>query len=110
MRALHAPCTLQGCFPLALMFLVLLSVAQASRQLTGEFQQHNEFTLTVTAQKRRQVLASPFCPEGCSPDGCVQDSTYGGLRCQRCQSNLVVVKSTGVCGELQLLLVPAGIA
>jgi hypothetical protein len=38
-----------------------------------------------------------FCPDGCAADGCVQDSTTAGLRCQVCSGNLLVNKVNGNC-------------
>lgn len=97
MRA-HAACT-------SFLLPFLLLTVQACRLTPGDVLNiDHEFVPSLKEPKaRRQLLVSPLCPEGCMPDGCVQDSTRGGLRCQKCQNNLVVVKTTGLCGELLLL-------
>jgi hypothetical protein len=48
---------------------------------------------------KRQLQQNAFCPEGCITDMCTQDSTIGGLRCQKCESNLMVNSTDGSCCE-----------
>lgn len=53
---------------------------------------HNSF--------RRQLKQSAFCPDGCDGNqNCIQDSTVGGLRCQKCKNNLRVSPIDGRCSE-----------
>lgn len=47
---------------------------------------------------RRQLSSFPTCPEGCHVDGCISDSTTGGLRCNKCVNNLIVLRASGQCG------------
>lgn len=61
------------------------------KHASGEFKSQH--------QAGRQLRSSALCPQGCSEGGCVADSTSGGLRCNKCDNNLVVVKTTGLCGE-----------
>lgn len=46
----------------------------------------------------RQLRQSAFCPDGCDgSQNCIQDSTAGGLRCQKCKNNLRVSPIDGRC-------------
>jgi hypothetical protein len=48
---------------------------------------------------QRQLQQNALCPEGCVNDMCIQDSTIGGLRCQKCESNLMINTTDGTCCE-----------
>ena len=87
------------CALLLWMLSALLSVQ--ARQLASDHGKHTLDLANVQQQPQagRQLRASAFCPQGCTEDGCVADSTTGGLRCNKCLNNLVVVKTTGMCGE-----------
>jgi len=91
----------RGTLVLLCVFSSLLAVQ--ARQISNEAAQHGHRTGSSIHKKQlgRQLASSNFCPQGCSPDGCVEDSTQGGLRCNKCLNNLVVVKASGVCGESQ---------
>lgn len=53
--------------------------------------------LLLAGRGLQQFLSQNFCPDGCADDGCIQDATRGGLRCQKCQAGLVVDLVTGNC-------------
>jgi hypothetical protein len=44
------------------------------------------------------MLQSAFCPDGCAPGQCQQDSTIGALRCAQCLNNLLVATVDGIAG------------
>jgi hypothetical protein len=49
----------------------------------------------------RKLLDSATCPDGCASRAgfCQQAATPGGLRCVKCNGNLLVDTATGLCGE-----------
>lgn len=58
-----------------------------------------KLTQEVAGSLNRQLRQTALCPDGCKDGYCAQDSTYGGLRCQKCDGNLIVSKVDGTCGE-----------
>lgn len=84
---------------LLLLLSALLSVQ--ARQFGSDHGKLKHASVDVKRQHQagRQLRSSAFCPQGCTEEGCVADSTQGGLRCNKCLSNLVVMKTTGLCGE-----------
>lgn len=75
--------------PLAGICTLLLLIVTAQAAAAPGTRQHSRRHLTA--------LGNAYCPEGCTDDGCVPSSTPGGLRCNRCQNNLVVNLATGRC-------------
>lgn len=43
------------------------------------------------------LQSNPACPAGCAEQGCVPESTSGGLRCALCLGSLLVDADTGTC-------------
>lgn len=74
-----------------LLLVLLLALLPASA--------HCKTHIQAVSTYPRHLLALPACPPGCQPSACLYDGTAGGLRCGKCINNLILLSSSGSCGE-----------